>query len=267
MKIESILKSTKLPRLEAEILLAHLLQKTRSFLIAHNEEELDESDYQKLELRRLAGEPIAYITGKKEFWSLELNVNRDTLIPRPETELIVELVLAKLPAEKPIKLADLGTGSGAIAIAIAKERPAWQVIATDKSEGALAIASKNAQRFGLENISFLQGNWCTALPFLDFDVIVSNPPYIALTEWDECQPDLKFEPEGALLAGEDGLMSIREILTSVRNYLKPEGIFVCEHGYLQGMAVRKAFHMAGFTTIETVQDASKHERITLGQND
>lgn len=255
-------------RIDAEILLGFALKKSRSFILAHNEFLLTAEQYSVFRdyvTRAEKGEPIAYITQQREFWSLNLNVNEHTLIPRPETELMVEWVLEHFPQQTNIKIADLGTGSGAIALAIAKEKPEWQVIATDISENALLIARKNAQQLKLENISFYQGNWCTALPFTDFDLIVSNPPYIAEVEWETFAAGLAYEPRSALVAGYDGLDAIKIICKSARNHLKPKGYLIVEHGYLQGRAVREVFTLASFTNIATVQDILGHERITLGQ--
>jgi release factor glutamine methyltransferase len=268
--IKSVLNKAigAIPRLDAEVLLAETLAKPRSFLRAHDEFILNHEQYATFTaqcLRRANGEPLAYILGHKEFWSLDFEVTSATLIPRPETEHIVEWVLTHFKAQRHLKVADLGTGSGAIALALAHSRPEWSIVATDISQAALTIASKNAQKMKIDNISFFCGDWCTALPFNDFDVIVSNPPYVAVHEWQTYADGLRYEPQHALLAGEDGLEAIKSICKTVKNYLKPNGYVMVEHGFLQGMAVRNLFTAAGINAVETVQDHSGHERITFGQ--
>lgn len=257
------------PLLEAEILLSHVLQKPRTYLHAWPENSISPhhasrlSDYVR---RRQNREPLAYIIGRREFWSLELSVTPDTLIPRPETELLVERVLESMPEDDPgIKVADLGTGSGAIGLALAHERPAWQIYATDASESALSIAGKNAQQLGLENVYFSCGNWCTALPRADFDVIVSNPPYIGETEWAAYADNLRYEPRNALVSGGDGLDAIRIIIHSAKDYLRPEGYVLVEHGFLQGASVRRLFAASRYSHIHSVRDLSGQERITIAQ--
>jgi len=256
------------PQLEAEILLAFVLSKPRSYLFAYPEQQLSNEQIQQLSTclkRRLDGEPMAYILGKREFWSLELIVTPDVLIPRPETELLVETVLACFPADqKNIYIADLGTGSGAIALALAHERPFWKIVATDVSEKALSIAVKNVQQLGLNNISFCLGNWCTALPDKQFDVIVSNPPYISKAEWGCVAEGLAFEPQDALLSEDEGLADIALIVKSAQQSLKPDGWLLIEHGWQQGKNVRELFIAAGYKAVETKSDLAGQERITLG---
>jgi len=259
---------TETPELEAEILLAHVLNTSRSYLHAFCEARLNEDQVQAYThylMRRRHQEPIAYITGSREFWSLDLVVSPDTLIPRPETELLVQSVLDIYAHAAAIKIADLGTGSGAVALALAKEKPASQIYATDTSDSALQIARKNAQQLQLGNISFHQGNWCTALPCDKFDVIVSNPPYLGEMEWDAYAEGLAFEPREALLSGLDGLDAIRTISHSAREYLTSGGYLLVEHGFLQGAAVRKIFAASGYSQIHTVRDLSDRERVTIGQ--
>lgn len=255
--------------LEAEILLAHTISASRSFLFAHAADQLTEQQLQQFNhylTRRGQGEPIAYITGSKEFWSLNLNVSPDTLIPRPETEFLVEEALRLFEYKtQSIKVADLGTGSGAIALAIASERPTWEIFATDISAKALRIASKNAHELGINNISFCEGSWCTALPCSNFDMVISNPPYIALNEWEDYAAGLAYEPITALVSGEDGLDAIREISQEAKAYLKPGGYLLIEHGFLQGPSVCKIFAQDGYERIRTIQDLAEHERVTVGQ--
>jgi release factor glutamine methyltransferase len=257
------------PGLEAELLLAHALNQTRSHLYAWPDKELTQAEvdlFASYLARRCRLEPLAYITGHREFWSLDLSVTPDTLIPRPDTELIVMTALALFPQDNAqIKVADLGTGSGAIAVAMASERRLWQIYATDISESALQIAGKNAHTLGFLNISFYHGNWCTALPSVDFDMIVSNPPYIAETEWQEYVAGLQFEPRSALVAGQDGLRDIREISQSAINHLRPGGYLLVEHGFLQGEAVRDILAAYGYCEVRTVRDLANNERVTVGR--
>jgi release factor glutamine methyltransferase len=257
---------TPTPMLEAEILLAHTLNQARSYLRAWPEKTVSPAELQQFTLylnRRCQHEPIAYITGHREFWSHDLLVTPDTLIPRPETEQLVEAVLTLTKPQ--LKIADLGTGSGAIAIALASERPDWQILATDVSEKSLSVASQNAQRLRLNNISFYLGSWCTALPCYDLDVIVSNPPYIAETEWEAYAQGLGFEPRTALVAGPDGLDAIRLIIQTAKYYLKPGGCFFLEHGFSQGKAVREQLVAAGYQQVRTLFDLEGHERIAVSQ--
>lgn len=282
MTLRAILQAAKVklsavtdcPSLEAELLLAHLLKQSRAYLLTHIDDELSAEVHHAMMIaldRRASGEPMAYITGQRDFWSMTLQVTVDTLIPRPETETLVEMVLECFPEKNTKKrLADLGTGSGAIALAIATERPAWEIVATDVSQSALDIAKNNAQRLELGCISFRQGNWCTALPMRSdadrFDVIVSNPPYIAESEWQTYASGLLFEPRAALVAGSDGLDAVREILAHAKSYLVAQGCLLIEHGYAQGEAVRELFRETGFHEVVTRCDLSGQERVTMGVN-
>lgn len=256
------------PTLEAEILLAHILMQPRSYLRAWPETVLEDAQINELMAmvnRRLQNEPIAYITGQKEFWSLDLAVTRDTLIPRPETELVVETALniaANLSHE--IAIADLGTGSGAIALALAHERPQWQIYACDISESALAVAKLNAARLTLNHISFHQGHWCKSLPRNDLHLIIANPPYIAETEWAAYAAALHYEPKTALVSGQDGLNALTEIIATAKTYLRKGGSLIVEHGYAQGQAVRQLFQKNGYQEIQSILDLADKERITLG---
>src|SRR5574337_1191903 len=202
-------------RADAEVLLLHVLAKPRSWLFAHVGDALDpevEHAYETMLARREAGEPVAYITGHRGFWTLDLEVTPATLIPRPETELLVELALQRLPPGFSGRVADLGTGSGAIALAVAREHPRAQVIATDASATALAVARRNAQRHGIDNVSFVQGDWLAPLAGQRFELIVSNPPYIEAGDPHLARGDLRFEPASALASGRDGLDDIRRIV-------------------------------------------------------
>lgn len=255
--------------LDAEILLSFTLGQSRAYLRAHPEVVLTDAEakaFGAVLARRLQREPIAYITGHQEFWSLDLCVTPDTLIPRPETELLVELALNLFPEKNMrVKAADLGTGSGAIALALASERPSWEVAAVDASEIALGVARNNAQRLGLLRVSFYLGNWLTALPAGEWDLIVANPPYLSEVEWSDYAAGLAFEPSSALLSGSDGLQDIREICAAAGQYIRRGGYLLIEHGYAQGAAVRGLLAAAGFGQIDTVKDLSGHERVTMGQ--
>ncbi|HID82537.1 MAG TPA: peptide chain release factor N(5)-glutamine methyltransferase [Chromatiales bacterium] len=253
-------------KLEAEILLMFALQKPRSFLHAWPEKELDETQfkkYQHLVSRRIKGEPVAYIVGEKEFWSLPLKVTPDVLIPRPETELLVELALKFLPEKKHFKVADLGTGAGAIALALASERPDWKITATDRSKAALEVAEKNAAFLKIKNIRFLSGQWCTAFKENDYDLIISNPPYVAENDPYLQQGGLPFEPRQALASGEEGLDDIKIIIQQVKKYLIPGGWLMLEHGYDQAEAVGVLLNKAGYESIQCHADLAGLPRATV----
>ncbi len=251
--------------LDREILLAHILKVSRSYLYAWPEKKLTDAQ-QKLFFaliqRRLEGEPVPYIVGCQEFWSLDFKVTPETLIPRPETELLIELAL-KFGNEQCI-VADLGTGSGAIAIAIAHERPQWKIHATDQSSATLEIAAFNAKKLKCENIIFHQGHWCQALPNIMFDMIVSNPPYIAEHDPHLLQGGVRFEPRSALTSGVDGLDAIREIVIEARHYLKPAGFLMLEHGYDQAEQVRDLLSNAGYQQVVSYKDLAGIERVSVG---
>ncbi|HEL5403962.1 TPA: peptide chain release factor N(5)-glutamine methyltransferase [Stenotrophomonas maltophilia] len=257
-------------RHEAELLLLHVLDRPRSWLFAHATDPLaaaDQAAFEALLARRVAGEPVAYLTGRRGFWTLDLEVDPATLIPRPETELLVELALQRLPSGQALQLADLGTGSGAIALALASERPQAQVLATDASQGALAVAARNAARHELGNVRFAEGgyDWYAPLQGIRFDLIASNPPYIASDDPHLEQGDLRFEPATALASGVDGLDDIRRIVDGGQAHLRPGGWLLIEHGWDQGAAIRALFETAGFAEVQTVQDLEQRDRITLGR--
>ncbi len=253
-------------RLEAEMLLAHVLGKSRSYLYTWPEHELSAEQlatFEALVARREAGEPVAHILGERGFWSLDLKVSADTLIPRPETELLVEAVLKRLP-EGECRILDLGTGSGAIALAIAHERPDCAVSAVERSEAALALARENAQRLGLR-VEFIEGSWFEPLAGRRFDVIVSNPPYICADDPHLSRGDVRFEPITALASGADGLDDIRLIIKQALTYLEGEGWLLLEHGWDQGEAVRKLLIDHGFKQVESLTDLEGRERVSLGR--
>lgn len=254
-------------RLEAEILLAHALESTRSFLYANPELELPSrrvGAFRKLVRRRLRGEPIAYITGRREFWSLRLNVTPDVLIPRPETERLVEAALERIPEGEPCRVADLGTGCGAVALAIASERPDCRVHATETSNAALRLARENAGRLGIGNVRFHRGSWCEPLEGT-FRVIAANPPYLADSDPHLGQGDLRFEPREALSPGPDPLSAIREIARQASARLEAGGWLLVEHGMDQGEEVRAVFESIGYRNLCTLGDLAGLDRVTEGQ--
>lgn len=257
------------PRLEAQLLLAHLLGKSTAWLIAWSDSILNSRQlqaYAELVERRVQGTPIAHLTAEREFWSLPLRITPDTLIPRAESELLVEICLSLRPAAESLTVVDLGTGSGAIALAIASERPRWRVLATDQSSAALQVAAGNAEALQMTNVRLLQGDWFDALPAgAEADIVVSNPPYVPADDPHLLQGDLRFEPRSALAAGADGLDAIRVIASQAGNCLKPGGVLLLEHGYDQGAGVRGLLQEAAFEAITTHSDLAGHERVTLGR--
>lgn len=253
---------------EAELLLGHALGRDRAWLYAHADDALAADDavrFHALLVRRASGEPVAYLIGRREFWSLDLTVTPDVLIPRPETELLVQLALRRISQSGEVEIADLGTGSGAVALAIARERPRARVLATDASAAALAVARGNAERLGIGNVEFAQGNWCTALGTGKFDLIVSNPPYIAETDKHLAQGDLRFEPFAALASGADGLDAIRAIAGGARAHLKPGAWLLFEHGFDQGTVARDVLSRNGFVEVFTALDLEQRERVSGGR--
>ena len=253
---------------DAEHLLLHVLARPRSWLFAHADDAVTATEaaaFRALVERRAQGEPVAYLTGTQGFWSLELAVTPATLIPRPETERLVELALERLPAGVAVRVADLGTGSGAIALAIARERPQAQVIATDASAAALDVARANAERNRVRNVQFRQGDWLMPLAGERFDLIASNPPYIADGDPHLCAGDLRFEPPTALSSGADGLDAIRVIVRDAPACLRPGGWLLLEHGWDQGDAVRALLQGGGYGDVATEQDLEARDRISLGR--
>lgn len=268
IRIDAALRQARehIDAVDAELLFAHVLGKPRSWLFAHGDEVVDvdtERRFVALLERRIAGEPVAYLTGRRGFWRFDLQVTPATLVPRPETELLVELALARMPANQPLRVADLGTGSGAIALALAFERRHAQVVATDASAAALAIAEANARELSLANIEFRLGEWCEPLRGERFALIASNPPYI--TDDDPHLAALRFEPRTALASGADGLDDIRRIVAQAPSHLAPHGWLLLEHGHDQGAAVGALLQHAGFIDIETVVDLEQRDRVTLGR--
>lgn len=246
-------------------LLALALAVPRTWLLTHGGRALDAAAMQRFEAllaRRIAGEPMAYLRGTQGFWTLELEVTPDVLVPRPETELLVELTLARMGEHG--ALVDLGTGSGAIALALKSERPGWQITATDRSAAALAVAARNATRLGLD-VECLHGDWFVPLAGRRFDVIVSNPPYVAPDDPCLTGDGLRCEPRTALAAADAGLADLAVIAAGAAAHLLPGGWLLLEHGTTQGEAVRALLTQAGFTAVETLTDLAGHPRVTLGQ--
>lgn len=255
--------------LEAQVLLSHVLKRARAHLLTYPEAALSDANlaqFEALLARRALGEPIAYLTGLREFYGLEFFVTPDVLIPRPETELLVELALEHIPHDTPARVLDLGTGSGAIAISIAQQRPLAQITAVDRSRSALDIAQKNAARLGCANIRFVESDWFAALdPENPFDLIASNPPYIAIADPHLVQGDVKSEPITALVSGPDGLDAIRHIADVARAYLQVSGHLFLEHGHDQGIACREILQRHAWKRIRSYQDLAGLDRISGGQ--
>jgi release factor glutamine methyltransferase len=265
---ENALPDSDSARLDAELLLSVVIAKPRSWLYTwpdHIPALPEQHLYLELIRRRQAGEPVAYMTGRKEFWDLKLKINHDVLIPRPDTELLVETALAKLPEDESIRVADLGTGSGAIALALASGRDNWQLIATDQSARALDLAQENAKNLDIKNISFFQGSWLAPLSGQTFDAILSNPPYIEKNDPHLQRGDVRFEPVHALISEENGLADIHHIISNSPSFLTPSGWLMLEHGYQQGEQVRQLFAAFSYSEIETLRDLAGHERITKGR--
>jgi release factor glutamine methyltransferase len=263
--IRELVPTSLTPRLDAEVLVIHVCGLDRSGIITHGQRELtDDQQYRlkKLVVRRCQGEPIAYITGTREFWSLEFKVSPATLIPRPETELLMEKALERIPRDAEWTIADLGTGCGAIALALAKERPRCRIIATDISPAALNVARSNAAKFGLTNIEFRDGNWFKPLADVKLDMMVSNPPYVRANDPHLQQGDVRFEPEQALAAGPEGLDAIRQIALSAREHLNPAAWLLFEHGWDQAAAIGQILHSLGYRNIVCYPDLSGRDRIT-----
>lgn len=267
-------------RIEVQCLLQEVLQVNRAYLLTHAERVLDAGEYARYSAlleRRMNGEPVAYLLGVREFYGLDFKVTPDTLIPRPDTELLVDLALQRMPStdqslnlsrkdEKGsgFRVLDMGTGSGAIALSIAHARPDAQVVAVDASVAALNVARENAQRLKIGNIQLLYSDWFSALTGECFDLIVSNPPYIEADDVHLLRGDLRFEPASALVSGGDGLDDIRCISEQAKDFLNPGGWLMFEHGYNQAVRVRDLLQQAGFTEVASLQDLSGIERVTLG---
>ncbi|CAM2950510.1 peptide chain release factor N(5)-glutamine methyltransferase [Pseudoalteromonas distincta] len=259
--------SSESAKLDAQVLLLHILQKPHSYLFTWPEHELNAEQQQQFDnfcQRRLNGEPVAHITGQREFWSLSLEVNATTLIPRPDTETLVEQALeVAVPATA--RVLDLGTGTGAIALALGSEMPNWQIIAVDRVSDAVALATRNQQRLAINNVRVKQSNWFSELHGEKFNLIVTNPPYIESSDIHLNQGDVRFEPLSALVADDCGMSDIKQIITQSRDYLLSSGYLLIEHGFEQGEAVRHFLKKMAFINIKTVKDLGNNDRVTFAQ--
>lgn len=265
--VRRALDQSGLVPVDARALLAHVTGRDRAWLIAHANDPLARSEadaFFALAKRRREGEPVAYLTGHREFWGLDIAVTRAVLIPRPETETLVEAALARLPADRPLCVLDLGTGSGAVALAIARERPQAKVLATDVSADALDVATANANRLGMPNVEFLRADWYAGVPAGPFDAIVSNPPYVAAHDEHLDEGDLRFEPRLSLSPGGDGLAALKAIVFGAAERLVDGGALVVEHGHDQSDTVRAMFRTAGFDGIVALRDLAGIPRVVAG---
>ena len=255
-------------RLDVAVLLAHALERDKTYLYTWPDRELTAAQQQVFEsllAQRQKGVPIAYLVGEKEFWSLPIKVSSDTLIPRPDTELLVQLGLELFASDSPRTIADLGTGTGAIALALAHERSRWQVLGADISPQIVALAEQNRVAFQLMNLRFVVSDWCSALPKQAFDLILGNPPYIAADDPHLLCGDVRFEPKTALVSEEDGLHDIKCIATQAKDHLKLQGFLLLEHGCQQAQAVREILSAAGYSNMKTFQDLAGLDRATQCQ--
>lgn len=253
------------PRLDAEVLLSNLLQRNRAYLYAYSDSLVDEAVELKFfqqVARRKSGEPVAHITGSREFWSLPLSVNNSTLIPRPDTELLVETALAICQKDQ-ARVLDLGTGTGAIALALAKEQPAWRIDAVDKQANAVQLARQNAAMLALNHVQIYESDWFAAVPADPcFDLIVSNPPYIAKDDPHLLEGDVRFEPQSALIAADDGYADLFFLVREAKKFLCVQGILLLEHGFAQGESLRAYLRQCGYSGVKTVRDYGANERVT-----
>lgn len=273
MRIEQLLAlgaqiDSPTAQLDAELLLAFVLAKPRSYLYTWPDKVVSEAqmaDYQALLKRRVAGEPVAYLLGRQGFWTLDLEVAEHTLIPRADTELLVEITLQLANSNTALQVLDLGTGSGALALALASERPQWSITGVDRIQSAVALAQANQQRTGLSNVQFLHSDWFSALTGQRYDLILSNPPYIADNDPHLQQGDLRFEPLSALVSGPEGLDDLRKIIAQAPTYLTGNGWLLLEHGFQQAAAVRALLQHAGFIEVCSQRDLAGHERVSLGR--
>lgn len=255
------------PHLDADVLLCHVLDKSRSFLKAWPEHVPDATTsrrFKELVQQRMEGFPVAYLTGKREFWSREFLVNSSVLIPRPDTELLIEIALSHQVGAPPCKAIDLGTGSGIIAVTLAAERPQWTVFATDISESALEVARKNAKALSAHNVFFRQSNWFSTITEREFDLVISNPPYIDKNDKHLSEGDVRFEPSRALISEDEGLRDIRIIASQSRNHLKSGGYVLIEHGYTQGSHVKQILEQLNYQDVTTYPDLAGNDRVTSG---
>ena len=265
---QDLIGSSPSATIDAQVLLTHVLHCNTAHLLAWPKKELSSEQtarYQSLIKQRQTGKPVAHLTGQREFWSLDFFVDDSTLIPRPETETLVEFVLNKFTYKQSLKLIDMGTGTGAIAISIATEKPHWEITASDVSTEALNLARKNSKHHNLSNVTLIQSNWFENIKKTDFDIIISNPPYIAENDPHLQQGDVRFEPQHALTSGKVGMDDINHLCQHGKNYLTPDGWLIIEHGYNQHQLVFDCFAKNDFTQIEQSQDLSGHIRMTAGK--
>jgi len=266
--VRSVLGRAGLAPVDARALLGFVTGRDRAWLVAHADDALDAVQVDRflaLAARRREGEPVAYLTGRREFWGLDLEVSPAVLIPRPETETLVETALAALPAEGSPRVLDLGTGSGAIALAIARERPRARLLATDRSDAALEVARRNAARLGIANVEWRVADWYEGLAPGAYDAILANPPYVAAGDPHLDAGDLRFEPALALTPGADGLAALRIIVAGATNRLKPGGLLAVEHGHDQAEAVLTLFREAGLTGVAGQRDLAGVARVVAGR--
>ena len=265
---ELLTETSESAPLDAEVLLCHVLNKPRTHLRTWPEKQLSAQQSKQFNLllqQRQQGNPIAYITGQREFWSRDFEVNADVLIPRPDTELLIELSLNQLADKADTRIIDLGTGSGAIAITLAAELADIDVTATDLNLKALAIAKRNAAKHQINHIQFIHSNWFEQIPVSTFDLIISNPPYIDCNDPHLSQGDVRFEPDSALIAADQGLKDIKTLCERARHYLKPDATLLIEHGFDQKNAAQAIFNSFDYTNIKTHSDLSGNPRVTSGQ--
>ncbi|MDT4288809.1 peptide chain release factor N(5)-glutamine methyltransferase [Methylomonas sp. MO1] len=264
---EQLSTTSETAMLDVEVLLCHCLNKNRSFIRAwpeHQPSAEQLAQFQLLVEQRSQGTPVAYLTGQREFWSRNFKVSPDVLIPRPDTELLVELSLSLLPTDRPCKIIDLGTGSGIIAVTLAAERPLAQVVASDLSSAALEVARYNAQQLNTGNVCFVQSSWFDNIEETGFDLVLSNPPYIADNDPHLKIGDVRFEPDSALISAENGLQDIRQLAEQARAHLKDYGQLLVEHGYNQQTEVQAIFNELGYRQVNTHADLSGNPRVTSG---
>ena len=265
---QSLAETSPTADLDAQVLLCHVLQCNSAHLVAWPEKELDEAQrrhFLQLIQRRRQGQPVAHLTGEREFWSMDFMVDDSTLIPRPETETLIEYVLEKHSHQTSLKLLDMGTGTGAIAIVLAKENPGWQVHACDISPQAIQLAEKNRDKHGINNLTLVKSDWFSNIDDTDYDIIISNPPYIDADDPHLQQGDVRFEPASALISDNQGMKDIEHLCAHAKDHLNNSGWLIVEHGYDQAEQVADCFTRNGYSEITQKQDLSGHTRMTAGR--